>query len=100
MGDCKIIALGSHASDYVLTSRVVHAGCAISLIETIGFCPASSHIFGLVRHTASQDNCRKQNDLTFHLIRRSTTITALVNRNRPAYAYYTIVLLVAATDHV
>jgi hypothetical protein len=70
------------------------------LIETIGFCPASSHIFGLIRHTASQDNCRKQNDLTFHLIRRSTTIAALVNRNCPAYAHYTTVLLVAATDHV
>jgi hypothetical protein len=50
---CKIIALGSHASDYVMTSRIVDVGGAIPLIKMIGFCPASSHIFGLVRETTS-----------------------------------------------
>src|ERR1019366_4874060 len=49
----KIIALGGHASDNVLTSRVVHVDGAIPTVKMIGFCPASSHIFGLVGHTIS-----------------------------------------------
>lgn len=52
--DCKIITLGSHASDYVLTSRVIHVDCAIPIVEMVGFCLASGDIFGLVMEAACQ----------------------------------------------
>ena len=76
--DCKIIALGSHASDYVLTSGVVYVDGAIPIVKMIGFGPASSHIFGLVRQTASQRNYDEQQDCTSHLVRCPATIAALV----------------------
>jgi hypothetical protein len=98
--DCKIMALGSHASDYVLTSRVVYVDSTIPLVKMIGFCPASSHIFGLVRQTTSQSNPRQQNDCSSHLVRCSATIAALVNRNVPAHrcANSTTVPLLGTTN--
>src|SRR5664279_4309904 len=53
--DCEIVPLGSHACDYVLTTRIVGISSIVYLVKTIGFYLASSNIFGLVRQTTSQD---------------------------------------------
>jgi hypothetical protein len=51
---CKIITLGSHASDYVLTSRAFYVDGAIPIVEMVGFCLASGDIIGLIRQATSQ----------------------------------------------
>jgi hypothetical protein len=38
----------------VLTTRVIRISSIVALVKTIGFYLASSHIFGLVRQSASQ----------------------------------------------
>jgi hypothetical protein len=67
----KIVTLGSHAFNYVPTSRVVHIGRLAPLVEAIGFILANSHFCGLVWRTAWQVNRRQQGHCKFEVLHRS-----------------------------
>jgi hypothetical protein len=53
--DRKVIALGSHASDYELTARVSRIGNLVHGVKALTLCSAS--LFSWIRRATCQGNC-------------------------------------------